>query len=347
VCTGTSAADALEQSFPVVMEDQMDSNLQGLRFSFFFKPTGLDQLNVTHIYRAQELASILPTRSTPTHFAKVSLQPSAAEKKYWTSFLRFLSKSQQVNLSQLFRHRDYRLSVFQVVLLPLTLDNDIPAHLLLAPPRVYLGIHLKIPSHIAPHVKTADNLVASILPRTLTSKQRGEGWKPELESLRELRVQIAERFNFRFHRSLKSRPLFQEATRVLDFPTKTYDYLKLTSRSWAIFLPMDSSSKSTYEVELLRSILAELKESAIRKQQSVDPQKLKIPMMREATKPESAGVLFIHVGALRHLPRLTFMRERLLSSDYARFYTFGSHPSVSQKFWGVREVFPCGGFRFY
>ncbi|TEB23318.1 hypothetical protein FA13DRAFT_1818467 [Coprinellus micaceus] len=325
VCAGTSTTDELEQSFPVVMEDQMDSKLQGLRFPFFFKSTGLDQLNATHIYHAQELASILPTHSTPTHFAKVSLQPSAAEKKHWTSFLRFLGKSQQV------------------VLLPLSLDNDIPAHLLLAPPEVYLGIRLKIPSHIAPHVEAADNLVACILPRTLTLKQRSEGWKPELESLRELRVQIAERSDSRFHCSLKLRPLLQEATRVLDFPTKTYDYLKSTSRSWAIFPPMDSSSKSTYEVELLRSILAELKENATRKQKSVNPQKSKIHMMREAAKLDSAGVLFIHVGALRHLRRLTFMRERLLSSDYVRFYTFGSHPSVSQKFWGVREVFPCGG----
>jgi hypothetical protein len=105
VCAGTSTTDELEQSFPVVMEDQMDSKLQGLRFPFFFKSTGLDQLNATHIYHAQELASILPTHSTPTHFAKVSLQPSAAEKKHWTSFLRFLGKSQQVNISAIQKPR--------------------------------------------------------------------------------------------------------------------------------------------------------------------------------------------------------------------------------------------------
>ncbi|KAJ3522520.1 hypothetical protein NMY22_g11857 [Coprinellus aureogranulatus] len=325
VTAGESVIDVPEIEFPIIMEDELDYQLQGLRFSFFFKPTGLEKLQVERLYDVHELSSVIPSFSTPSHFSRISVQSCAPDKKkQWALFLRFLQKSKKV------------------MLFPLKLDKEIIAYLLLAP-LTPSASGIEIPSRLKPYIKPTDNLVGCILASTLTPKQAEGEWRPKLAQVQEISASIVEKCDPFFKSEFKSRPLFQQAMRVLDFPVKIYDYLKQTNRSWAIYPPLDNNSKAYYEVEMLRAILADLRERAAHQQRKNPANKARYPMMREASKPSTAGVLFIHVGVLRHLRRLQFLRERLLAPDYVRFYTFGSHPSVYRKSWGVREVFPCGG----
>jgi hypothetical protein len=201
-------------------------------------------------------------------------------------------------------------------------------------------------------LKTPGTLIATIMPWSLSQEQIAEESRLSYPKASSAKTAFEEYFDQNeaseiqrqeFEKSMKTRPLFHEAIRVLRFSPKIYDYLKLTNRPWAICPPLDSANaKTMLEVRFMRTILQRIKEEAQATHQADPSSKHRLPISKEAPNPETAQVIFFHVGALPRLNKFTFLRERLRSSDYVRFYTFGTHPSVSPNLWGAREIFPVG-----
>ncbi|RXW19417.1 hypothetical protein EST38_g6445 [Candolleomyces aberdarensis] len=214
---------------------------------------------------------------------------------------------------------------------------------------------LPLPSSIKPpaNLKTPDTLIATIMPWSLSQEQIAKESRMPFTDPPSAKTAFEEYFDHanaseiqrqEFENSLKTRPLFHEAIRILRFSPKIYDYLKQTNRPWAVCPPLDSANgKSMLEVQFMRTILLRIKEEAQAAHRADPSSRLKLPISKEAPSPETAQVIFFHVGALPRLNKFAFLRDRLRSSDYVRFYTFGSHPSVSSKLWGVKEIFPVGG----
>jgi hypothetical protein len=53
-------------------------------------------------------------------------------------------------------------------------------------------------------------------------------------------------------------------------------------------------------------------------------------------------VVFVHVGAVKSLHRVPAIAKRRKQHPETHFYSYGSHPSVSPKYWGVRAIYPLG-----
>ena len=241
---------------------------------------------------------------------------------------------------------DTMLMRSQAILIPLPLDNKVVAHLLLVHPTLFP--HMK-----ALHApKVPDSLRAAILPWTVTPGQLELESRPDLATALNTDTAFDEGLSKHvdkhrlevFHQSTRSHPFFQQAIRILEFPPEVYTYLTQTNRPWAVFSPPSTTThrKKLLEEESMLAIMRRIKGEA----ESVGaPNRNKYPIAREAPSPETAQIIFIHVGAVKHLSSTKWLRDRVDSPDYVRFYTFGSHPSVPSRFWGVREIYPCGSFQ--
>lgn len=239
------------------------------------------------------------------------------------------------------------------MLIPLHLDGNVVAHLLLAHHKLPLPSTIKPPTN----VKTSDSLIATIMPWSLTQEQIAKesrvafanpsSTKTAFEDNYFKLANASEQQRQEYENSLRTRPLFHEAIRVLRFSPKIYYYLKQTPRPWTVCPPPGSGSgKSMFEVQMMRTILQRIREEAQAAHRADPASRHKLPISREASNPETAQMIFFHVGALSHLNKYPFLRDRLRSPEYVRFYTFGSHPSVSSKLWGIKEIFPVGEFNF-
>ncbi|KAG5351646.1 hypothetical protein C0989_005418 [Termitomyces sp. Mn162] len=58
---------------------------------------------------------------------------------------------------------------------------------------------------------------------------------------------------------------------------------------------------------------------------------------------QDARIVFIHVGAVKHLHKLPGFLDICSTSFPVQLYTYGSHETIARGLWGVREVYPCGG----
>ncbi|KAF6766408.1 hypothetical protein DFP72DRAFT_866408 [Ephemerocybe angulata] len=302
-------------SYKVAIEDDVDTRTPALRFSIFLN--AVSQLETRNVYHARDLARIIPACKAPTQFARMTLRPDE-DKKHWGTFTRYL------------------LRYKQVLMIPLHLDGNVVAHLLVAP-LGSLPKGITVPGEVATAIRTKESLAVCTLPWTLSQGQIKEEWRGSSAIVERMEPNALVKG---YRKSLKSRPVFQEAIRTLRFPPTVLQWLKKTSRAWTICsLPQTRESSTMFEIQSMKAILLKLEadgEIAAKKDKNT-----LIP--REAHTPETAGMVFLHVSALQHLNRFPFLRERIASPEYVRFYTFGTHPSVYKKCWGVKEIFPAGG----
>jgi hypothetical protein len=72
---------------------------------------------------------------------------------------------------------------------------------------------------------------------------------------------------------------------------------------------------------------------------------LKIMKACRAKKVEAGDpklrVVFVHVGALESLHRLSAVTKRRRQLDI-HFFSYGSHPRIPREQWGVRAIYPLG-----
>lgn len=172
-------------------------------------------------------------------------------------------------------------------------------------------------------------LMAALIPWKLTADQyRDTEWQKAQESLNpadgRIEPRLAESIDG-LSRTLTAKPYYARGLRIHHFTVADYDFFKRAPRKYCIWnAPSDGTIKEPgFETKTLIAIL-------------------------DAWKAENAGykadvrVVFVHVGALRSVHKLEALALRRSKRPEMRFYTYGTHHSVSPERWGVREIYPLG-----
>ena len=199
---------------------------------------------------------------------------------------------------------------------PIILDNNIIGQILIFPPGLTNMLHhLQLPSGFA----QPDNLVVALLPWVLS--------KPQL--IQESRLSNSEPHSLptllesdRWTRSIRVKPGYQHALRILGFPEDLHYYMH--DRLFSILWNHRASSKNAgIETKLLLNIMEQAR-------------------AKPAGHTNEARIVFVHVSALTSLHRLPGLVERRSKRPHVHFYTYGSHEDVSPSLWSVKEIYPCG-----
>ena len=199
---------------------------------------------------------------------------------------------------------------------PVLLDNNVIGQILISPPGLMNILHrLKL----LPGFAQPDNLVVALLPWVLSI--------PHLT--KESRLPNSEPHAFppilesdRWTRSIRVKPDYQHALRILGFPEELHKYMH--DRLFCVWWNHRTSSKNAgLETKLLHNIMEQAR-------------------ARPAGYTTEARVVFVHVSALASLHRLPGLVERRSKRPHVHFYTYGSHEDVFPSLWLVKEIYPCG-----
>ena len=208
------------------------------------------------------------------------------------------------------------MNFFQVILRPILLDDNVIGQMLILPPGLMNILHhLKLPSGFA----QPDNLVVALLPWALS--------RPQL--IKESRLPNTEPHSLptllesdRWTRSIRVKPGYQHALRILGFPEDLHNYMH--DRLFCIWWNHRTSSKNAgLETKFLYNIMEQAR-------------------AKPAGYTNEARLVFVHVSALTTLHRLPGLVERRSKRPHVHFYTYGSHEDVFPSLWSVKEIYPCG-----
>lgn len=317
--------------FKVVMTDEVELKATGFTFSIALG--NQKELRLARLYDSADLGLILPACQPPAYYCHIELQDSASNSEAWVTLGKYMAKRRQV------------------ALIPFHLGENLIGHALIHSPSINpLGLDKSVFS------STETTLVACFLPWTLTPEQLA--CEPVLvkdivhenrftlltKQFDEIKKLYLEKDAVLWKGMVHSRPLLQYALRTVGMQSDLYEYLLLkSSRTWSIMPPNETVRNGFEDLDgrLLKEILKRIeKDSAVFR----DEREGKKATVRQAGKGSSAGMIFIHVGALCQLPSYQyFLRALLQTSSYTRFYTYGTHPKIPSSFWGVQEIYPYGG----
>ncbi|TFK30648.1 hypothetical protein FA15DRAFT_662665 [Coprinopsis marcescibilis] len=321
------------REFSILIDEELELQRTGFKFSVLFG--NVKNLCINSLYDVQDLPLLLRACKPPAYRARMSLQAESedAVSNHWATFVQYMSKRKKV------------------AAIALMLDEHVVAHLLLYPASSHV-----LPAEIPPVTLKGHTLVAVILPWSLTQGEIAADprqgrtsatrdislqthIKPLAKGYQEIERGHLEASTPHWDNLVKTRHLFQLAIRVLGFPSKIYEFLKLTSRRWAV-CSAKGNSRNRLDVQLLRTILNRImQESRAAPGSSHQP---KIKGITHTSDPTDAGILFLHASTLHDLDNLPFLPAILLASNYVRVYMFGTDPSFPN-ISGVREILPCGG----
>jgi hypothetical protein len=195
------------------------------------------------------------------------------------------------------------------------LDNNVIGQILIFPPGLMNILpNLKLP----PGFAQSDNLVVALLPWVLS--------KPQL--IKESRLPNSESLAFppllesdRWTRSIRIKPSYQHALRILGFPEDLHNYMH--DRLFSVWYHRTCSKTVGLETKLLYNIMEQAR-------------------AKLAAYTTEARLVFVHVSALTSLHRLPGLVERRAKRPHVHFYTYGSHEDVFPSLWSVKEIYPCG-----
>lgn len=199
---------------------------------------------------------------------------------------------------------------------PILLDDNVVGQILIAAPSLMNILdHLKVP----PGFVQPGNLVVALLPWVLSGAQLAkESRLPNSEP----QVLPAALELDRWTRSMRVKPAYQHALRILGFPEELHNYMH--DRLFCVLWNHRASSKNAgLETKLLHNIMEQAR-------------------AKPATHATEARVVFVHVSVLTSLHRLPGLVERRSKRPHVQFYTYGSHESVFPSLWSVKEIYPCG-----
>lgn len=202
-------------------------------------------------------------------------------------------------------------------------ETDTTALLLIFPPFEDLCQRLRVPEDM----RQGTGLLVALIPLKMKSSkyqelQSRKNSPPSLQLEDEDVVLLPDRI-------LKGDPSYARALRILQFPKWLHDFVP--KRAFCVwFAPVDGTQKS-YGTEIkagteTRALLTILNRN----------------------KAENAGyrkdvrIVFVHVGALKTLHKLTAFAERRVKRPELQFITYGSHPTVPINRWGIREIYLVG-----
>ncbi|KAF7339929.1 Chromo domain-containing protein [Mycena venus] len=203
-----------------------------------------------------------------------------------------------------------------VSLMPTFLDGDLVGHLLLFPPVIgILGRMLKVPDELL----KSSSLVAALLP-----------WKPFPEESRRpfglvpppTKPPVPSEADWK---KTMTKSKYQLALRILKFPKDLHEWFSRPSRTYCIWPPSEErQGNRDRETGYLISILKECG-------------------AKQVGFKTDMRAIFVHVGALKSIRKMSLLVERRQQTCGIRFYTFGTHETVHPEHWGVREIYPLGG----
>jgi len=170
---------------------------------------------------------------------------------------------------------------------------------------------------VPPGFVQPDNLVVALLPWTLSKAQLT---KESRLSNSETHALPAALESDRWTRSMRVKPGYQHALRVLGFPEELHNYMH--DRLFCIWW-RTSSKNAGLETKLLHNIMEQAR-------------------AKPAGYTNEARVVFVHVSALSSLHKLPGLVERRSKRPHVHFYTYGSHEDVFPSLWSVKEIYPCG-----
>ncbi|KAG6850314.1 hypothetical protein H0H93_014889 [Arthromyces matolae] len=268
----------------------------------------LDHLNFDSFHNAVDLNSILAACQGVHQFARLGPK-GTTDVRPLEIFGAYMSKMQKV------------------VLLPISLDNITIGHIIFFHhDTTIVASQLRPPSDI----QQPGSLIAALVPWTLSSGQlalhhrhppnKYIAVEADMPSL----VQDAPQWA----RTLRKKKNYHHGLRMLKFPRSLHTYLSAAEheRTFSVWFEGGDGTKKKPGIETfaLYKILEKCN-----------------------TKPSrsfsDARIIFVHVGAIRCLEKLPGLLEICSNSFPVQFYSYGTHQAFTPDFWGIREIFPCGG----
>ncbi|KII93643.1 hypothetical protein PLICRDRAFT_35872 [Plicaturopsis crispa FD-325 SS-3] len=129
-------------------------------------------------------------------------------------------------------------------------------------------------------------------------------------------------------RSLRKEPLYHRALRILKFPQEVHDFISRLGRPYCVWSTGDgTASDPGIETKMLHVVLGHCHAQDIG--YNIDK--------------GHAGLIFVHVGAVRSLHKLPRFAERRSKHPDVCFFTYGTSDGVPPERWGVHEIYPFGG----
>ncbi|KAK7694392.1 hypothetical protein QCA50_001578 [Cerrena zonata] len=181
----------------------------------------------------------------------------------------------------------------------------------------------------SPRIITDDGgLVSALVPWSLASEQyqKSRWTKPRqlISTDYQLDPGFTDMFKAVTKQKLVTNPLLQHGLRLHKFPRRLFD--SLFKKPYCIwFSPSDGPPNNPgYETATMKVILNTC--SAL-----------------DVGYKRDVNAMFIHVGALNTMYKVPAMANRRAKQPDLRFFTYGTHETVHQSRWGLREVYPLGG----
>lgn len=298
------------ESFNVNIQDCTEPVSTGLRFSFVMNET--DKLVAHSFHDIMDVGVFLRACQPAAQLGRMALQDSqdAQPTAAFSTLSLYMAKRKQV------------------IFIPALLEQDIIGHVLLFAPEKDLIQRLNVPQELC----RAQSLVVALLPWNLTATQIAMDWqKPISLALSQYTsMEPMTSDSAGWERSIRSKPLYHHALRILQFPKDLYEFMvREQGRPYIMWHDGGDNTNirnySGFETLCLESIMEQCR-AGLAKHSTV-----------------STRVVFIHVGALTTVYRIPQLSDRREKCPQVRFYTYGTHESVVPEIWGIHEIWPCGG----
>ncbi|CAA7266639.1 unnamed protein product [Cyclocybe aegerita] len=271
------------------------SHSQSTRLSVAFQ--GIESLRVSYFHDSADLLSILSVFRPPTEFGSLEAVFRDAGADHFKIFVSYMAKFQKI------------------FMLPLILDNSIIGQMVF-----FHSSCENVMAQFKPLTLRPEELIVAVCPWALSADQLRLESGAQRQEVKSLKPTLPRKS---WNSSLRNKPKYHRALRMLGFPQTLHDTYAARSHPYLYYIWDDPRNGSKIESDCLRSILSQVR-------------------MKEVPPAKEARVVFIHVGALKTLHNLKGLNMRR-EAPHIQFYTFGSHESIHPSAWAVKEVYPIGG----
>ncbi|KAG5721565.1 hypothetical protein E4T56_gene13050 [Termitomyces sp. T112] len=264
----------------------------------------MKDLYFTSFHDAVDFDSILPACQEIYQFAEVGPRTNT-DTEYLNLFCAYMAK------------------MHKIVLIPIFVDGLIIGHTIFFHPKTAL-----VTSRLRPPLEI-QSLAAALVPCNRSGFQFSENHRNPPKKYLPAQIDMEPLLSNQnlWLRSIKTRPRYHHALRVLEFPRMLHNYFceDEYERTYSVWYEGGDGTKKRPGMETL-ALFGILDKCGIKRSHIQD-----------------ARIVFIHVGAVKHLHKLPGFLDICSTSFPVQLYTYGSHETIARGLWGVREVYPCGG----
>ncbi|KAJ3502486.1 hypothetical protein NLJ89_g8864 [Agrocybe chaxingu] len=271
------------------------SHAQSTRLSVAFQ--GIESIRVSYFHDAADFSSISSAFRLPTEFGSLGASSGDSGVDHFKMFVCYMAKLQKV------------------FMLPLILDGSVVGQTIFFHPSCE-----NVVAQFKAPMLLPEELIVAVCPWPLSAEQTKLEPAAQHQEAKTLKPTLPRKS---WSSSLRNKPKYHRALRMLGFPQTLHDTYAARSHPYLYYIWDDPRNSSKIESDCLRSILSQVR-------------------MKEVPPAKEARVVFIHVGALKTLHNLKGLNMRR-EAPHIQFYTFGSHESIHPSAWAVKEVYPIGG----